>query len=174
MKSQWLIQGTGGQSIIDEGGSKRCQLTLAKWMLWNERNDLLNAEIIGSIKLYNTSSWNRGGFLLRCDSSCNNAYYLRITSNGAVKVYYLYRILNGVWTMLTSSNSSESPTVYTKVRFRVDGNQISIEEYVTGEWNLIQLITDDYITVAGYVGLRGDCGSGYSVLFDNIEISEKT
>lgn len=173
MKSQWLIQGTGGQSVVDEGGSKRCQLTLTKWMLWNERNNLLNSEIIGLIKLGQNSNNVLGGFLLRCDSSCNNAYYLRITSNGSVKVYYLYRIVNGTWTMLTSSNSSEIATVYTKVRFRVDGNQISIEEWVMGAWQLIQLVTDGYVTAAGYAGLRGDSGAGYTVLFDDISIEEK-
>lgn len=173
MKSQWLIQGLGGQSVVDEGGSKRCQLTTIKWMLWNERNNLFNAEIIGLVKLGQNSSNVLGGFLLRSDSSCNNAYYLRITSNGAVKVYYLYRIVSGTWTMLTSSSSSEIAMVYTKVRFRIDGNQISIEEYIAGAWNLIQLVTDNYVTAAGYAGLRGDSGAGYIILFDNIEINEK-
>jgi len=172
MKSQWLIQGAGGQAVIDEGGSKRCQLTATKWMLWNERNNLLNAEIIGLIKVGSNGNYN-GGFLLRCDSSCNNAYNLRISANGSVKIYTLYRIVNGVWTLLTTSNSSELYGVYTKVRFRVDGNQISIEEYITGTWNLIQLVTDNYVTIAGYAGLRGDSASGYTVTFDNIEINER-
>jgi len=172
MKSDWTITGTGGQAVIDEGGSKRCQLTAQKTMLWNGRNNLLNAEIIGQIKVGSNANY-AGGFLLRCDSSCNNAYNLRVSANGSVKIYYIYRILNGVWTSLAISNSSEQYGVYTKVRFRVDGNQISVEEWITGVWNLIQLVTDNYVTVAGYAGLRGDSSAGYSVQFDNIEVNEK-
>jgi len=172
MKSQWLIQGTGGQSIIDEGGSKRCQLTAQKWMLWNERNNLLNVEIIGLIKVGSNGNYN-GGFLLRCDSSSNNAYNLRVSANGSVKIYSLYRVVAGVWTLLATSNSSEMYSVYTKVRFRADGNQISVEEYVSGAWNLIQLVTDGFVITAGYAGINGNSTTGYSVQFDNIEINEK-
>lgn len=172
MKSQWLIQGAGGQSIIDEGGSKRCQLTASKWMLWNERNNLLNAEIIGLIRVGSNTNY-VGGFLLRCDISANNHYNLRVSCNGNVKTYNLYRFLNGVATLLANSNSSEVYGVYTKVRFRVDGNQISVEEYILGTWVLIQLVTDSFVTVAGYAGINSGSLAGYSVQFDNIEINEK-
>jgi len=172
MKSQWLIQGTGGQSIIDDGGSKRCQLTNSKWMLWNERNNLLNVEIIGLIKVGSNTNYN-GGFLLRCDSSCNNAYNLRVSCNGSVKTYALYRVVAGVWTLLSNAISSESYGVYTKVRFRADGNQISVEEYISGAWNLIQLVTDGFVITAGYSGINSNCVTGYSVQFDNIEINER-
>jgi hypothetical protein len=175
MKIDWLITGSGGQAVVDEGGSKRCQLTASKLMLWTTRNNLINADIVGLIKLVQVSGNIYSGFVLRCDNTCNNAYYCRITCTSSYKVYQLYRIVNGVYTLLATVNSADSPSVYTKVRFRVDGNQISIEEYNagTGNYNLIQLVTDTYITVGGYAGLKSDSVSGYSMLYDDIIISER-
>lgn len=172
MKSDWTITGTGGQAIISEGGSMRCQLTSSKMMLWTARNNLINAQIIGLIKLY-TANASVGKFLLRCDNSYNNAYFLSINGSGN-KIYNIYRLVNGVSTLLATASSSESITVYTKVRFSVSGNQISVEEYIAGNWNLIQVVTDTFLTAGGYAGIAGGSTTGYYASFDDVQILEQT
>jgi len=176
-KSNWDISGTGGQSIIDVEGSKRCQITGIKLMLWNGRNDLINSEVIVSIRPYvnNNSGYQRGGAVLRSDTSGFNYYLLTSYAYTAFRSYLIYRVVDGVSTLLSTVNSYHSYTDFVKTRFRIDGYQLSIEEYVDGIWNLKSTVEDTVHTlVSGYSGLKGHSHTvSYSCLFDNVEISER-
>jgi hypothetical protein len=169
-KINWDITGTGGQSVIDEGGSKRCQLTAMKQMLWNGRNNLTNSEIISDVKL---SSSGNGGLSLRSDASGNNCYRVRI-NYGAPRVYYVDKVVAGVATVLATVVSSQSWNIYVKTRFRVDGWQLSVEEWIGSTWVLLTTIEETSHQIAsGYAGLLGLSAVGYYILFDNVAISER-
>uniref|UniRef100_A0A6M3KIN5 Uncharacterized protein n=1 Tax=viral metagenome TaxID=1070528 RepID=A0A6M3KIN5_9ZZZZ len=171
MKTDWTITGVGGQAVVAEGGSMRCQLTGYKMMLWSARNNLVNAEVIGSVKLY-ASANAVAGFVLRCDVTGDNAYLLRIVGYSP-KRYMLYRIVAGVYTLLGQADSVEPQGVYTTIRFRVDGDQVSVEEKILGTWNLIKVCTDGYITAGGYAGLKNESVSGYYAWYDDVTIQER-
>ena len=176
-KSDWDISGPGGQSVIEMDGSKRCQLSGKKFMLWNGRSDLADGEVIATIKPYLNENGGRqvGGMLLRCDASVLNYYVFYAYGYTSYRKYYIYRVVNGVGTLLAQINSSYGYNIYVKTRFRVDGWQLSLEEYIGGVWNLITVIEDtDHSIITGYAGLIGSSySSGYFFLFDDIEISEK-
>jgi len=169
-KLNWDITGTGGQSVIDEGGSKRCQLSGIKQMLWNGRNNLANSEIICDSKL---SSSGNGGLSLRSDASGLNCYRLRI-NYGAPRMYYVDKVVAGVATVLASVASSQQWNVYVKTRFRIDGWQLSVEEWISNAWVLITTIEETSHQIAsGYAGLLGLSTVTYYILFDNVAISER-
>ena len=176
-KSNFNITGSGGQAVIEIEGSKRCQLSGTKYLLWNERNDLVNAEVISLIKPYlaQNSGYQRGGMLLRCDESILNYYRLLAYAYTNYRIYYIHRVVNGVATLLTQVISHQAYNIYTKTRFRIDGYQLSIDEYTNGQWNLIATVEDsDHSLISGYAGICGVNYSGsYSFLFDDLEIGER-
>ena len=169
--TNWYITGPGGQSIVDEGGSKRCRLSGFKQMLWNGRSDLVNSEVIASI-LMGTNNNTRGGILLRSDLSGNNAY--RLTIYGP-RTYYIQKIVAGVVTTLAIAYSTQAYSIYVKTRFRVDGWQLSVEEWIGGVWVQVAVIVDTEMSVAlGYAGLNGESVStGYYITFDDVAVSER-
>ena len=176
-KSDFLISGSGGQAIIEVDGSKRCQLSGTKYLLWNGRNNLVNAEVIALIKPYTNqnSGYQRGGMLLRCDENILNYYRLLTYAYTNYRTYYIHRVINGVGTLLGQVTSYKAYNIYTKTRFRVDGYQLSIDEYNSGEWGLIATIEDtDHSLISGYAGICGVNYSGsYHFLFDDLEIGER-
>ena len=172
-KTDWNITGDGGIAIINESESMRCQISGTKHMLWNGRDDFTDSEIIADIRLSHNNTNSRGGLLLRSNAGVDTFYRCRIygTSN---RIYYIDRVVNGVSTQLASTNSSQRYNVYTRTRFRVDGSQLSIEEYLSDAWNLLIMAEDTNSTIlSGYAGLTGISTSMvYSIRFDNVEIGE--
>lgn len=169
--TDWYITGAGGQAIVNEGGSKRCRLSGLKQMLWNGRNNLVNSEIIASI-LMGVDTNTRGGLLLRCDLTGNNCYRLRIFG---ARSYYIQKIVSGVVTTLATAYSTQAYSTYVKTRFRVEGWQLSIEEWISGAWVQVAVILDNEQSVAtGYTGLYGESiNTSYYITFDDAAISER-
>jgi hypothetical protein len=175
-KSDWIIGGAGGQSVITIDGSHRLQLSGFKHMLWNGRDDLANSEVIALIKPYanENSGRQKGGGLLRCDASILNYYQVICAAYTSYRLYRIYRIVNGVSTLLSQVTSYQGYNIYVKTRFRIDGWQISIDEYSGGEWHLITTIEDtDHSIVSGYAGLIATNYNGnYSFIYDDVQIGE--
>ena len=172
-KTDWDISGTGGQSVIDMDGSMRCQLTQQKLMLWNGNTGLTDSEVICELRAgYNNHLYNKGGMVLRCDPTAQNCYKLQVQGP---RTYYIYKIVSGVVTTLGNIISSQAWNLWIKTRFRVDGHQLSVEEYTGGQWNLILTIDDSsQAHASGAAGLFGNSyNSVYYWLFDNVEIGEK-
>lgn len=172
-KIDWTITGTGGQSVVTDAGSKRLQLSYTKLMLWSARNNLVDSEVVGDVKVGDAGSSNSsGGFVLRSDSNMSNCYRLLIVGN---RTYYVQKIVAGVVTTLASTNSSQPWSYYATTRFRVDGYQLSVDEYSAGVWNNIIVALDTTQSVpSGYTGLLGNSvNSSYWIYFDNIIISER-
>lgn len=174
-RSDWNVFGPGGLAVIDETGSKRCQLTGDKTMLWNGRSNLINAEIIGDIKFY-TSSSNAGALLLRSNATTDTCYRDLVYSAVSTRTHYIQKIVNGVVTQLGSVISIQNPVTYVTTRFRVDGYQLSVDEFINGVWVNILVIDDTSQAVQiGYVGIAGKSPAAtYWVNFDNVEVREKT
>lgn len=177
MKSNWIISGSGGQAVINVDGSKRCQLSGIKYMLWNGRSDLVNAEVIATIKPWINENNGRqvGVILLRSDTSIYNYYKVMVYAYTSYRKYRIHRIVNGVATLLGQIISYQGYNIYVKTKFRIDEYQLSIEEYIGGAWNLITTIEDtDHSIVSGYIGIGGNnYNTDYSFLFDDVEISER-
>ena len=173
-KSEWDISGIGGISIIDESGSKRCRLSHSKLMLWNGCSTCTNYEVVADIKIANSTNY-RGGLVLRSNAAGTTMYRLRMYGASTYRTYYIDKLVNGVNTILGQVNSSHPYNTYVKTRFRIDGFQLSIEEYIDGAWELITIVEDtSQAIVSGYCGLHGcSLNSGYYITFDNIEINEK-
>jgi len=169
-KTDWYITGAGGQAVIDQGGSKRCQLSGSKLMLWNGRNNLANSEVIASILMAGDTN-TRGGLVLRSDLSNNNCYRLRIFGQ---RTYYVQKVVAGVVTTLSTAYSLQPYNIFVKTRFRVDGYQLSVEEYISGVWTLVTVIVDtEQSILLGYAGLYGESvNTGYFLFFDDVQISE--
>jgi hypothetical protein len=169
--ADWYITGPGGQAIVEEGGSKRCRLSGEKLMLWNGRADLINSEVVAQL-LTGVNTNTRGGLALRSDLTGSNCYRLRVFGP---RTYYVQKVVNGVVTTLATAYSSQPYNVFVKTRFRVDGYQLSVEEFVGGVWNLVSVVQDSEQSVAaGYAGLYGESVStGYYVTFDDVEIAER-
>lgn len=170
--TNWNITQSGGQAIVDEGGSKRCRLSGSKLMLWNGRNNLANSEIIASILMAGDTN-TRGGLVLRSDITGQNCYRLRIYGG---RTYYIQKVANGgIVTTLATAYSSQPYNVYVKTRFRVDGYQLSVEEYINNVWTLVTVIADNEQSIAlGYAGLYGESiNTNYFITFDNIDVSER-
>lgn len=169
-KINWDITGTGGQAVIDEGGSKRCQLVGQKQMLWNGRNNLANSEIISDVKL---GSSGIGGLTIRSDASGLNCYRVRI-AYGTTRVYYVEKVVAGVATSLAAIASTQSYNIYVKTRFRIDGWQLSLEEWTGSAWLVVITVEEtSHQFSSGYAGLLGQSSSIYVALFDNVSISER-
>ena len=173
-KADWDITGAGGIAVVDEGGSMRCQLSGTKHMLWNGRGDLEDSETIADIRMSTNNTNARGGMLLRSNATIGTFYRCRIYGANPNRTYYIDRVVNGVSTQLAAIASSQPYYVYTRTRFRVDGFQLSIEEYLSGAWNLVTMVEDtNHAILSGYAGLTGiSVNSSYNVRFDNIEIGE--
>lgn len=173
-KSDWSITGSGGLAIVDDGGSKRCQLSGIKLMLWNGRNDLIDSEVDCDFRVGSDgSSNNRGGMVLRSDITQNNCYRLDIYGG---RTYYIRKIVDGIVTTLATISSTQPWNIYLKTRFRIDAWQLSVEEYISGIWQLVQMVEEtSHARPSGYAGLHGfNYSTSQSVLFDNVKISEKT
>lgn len=176
MKSDWDISGTGDFGIVEDADSKRLQLSGQKLCLYNGRNNLLNAEIIVDVKLGSRyAPYTKGGVVHRCDASSDNCYYFCVAGSGGTnRMYYIYRIISGIATQLAFALSTQPYYQYVKTRFRIDEKQLSIEEYIEGNWKLILLLEDGFITAAGYSGFKAThTDTSYYILFDNVEIGEK-
>ena len=89
MKSDWIITGTGGISIIEEGGSKRCRLSANKLMLWNGCSTCTDYEVTADINILSSTNY-RGGLVLRCDEAGSTMYRLRMYGrNTTSRTYYI-------------------------------------------------------------------------------------
>ena len=173
-KSDWDITGTGGISIIEEGGSKRCRLSYNKLMLWNGNDACTDYEVVADISIHNNTNY-RGGLVLRCNAAGSNMYRLRIYGANGYRTYYIDKLVNSVNTVLGEVTSTHPSSSYVKTRFRVDGFQLSVEEYIDGAWELIAMIEDtSKAIISGYCGLHSlSINSSYYITFDNIEINKK-
>lgn len=169
--TDWYITGAGGEAIVNEGGSKRCRLSGSKQMLWNGRSNLANSEVIASVLMGGDTN-TRGGLLLRSDPTGNNCYRLRIFG---ARTYYIQKVVSGVVTTLVTAYSTQPYNVYVKTKFRIDGWQLSVEEWIGGMWVQVAVIIDNEQSVAtGYAGLYGESiSTGYYVTFDDLAISER-
>jgi len=170
-RTDWSISGPDGQAIIEDGGSKRCRLSGSKMMLWNGNSSLANSEIVVNIQMQNTSN-TRGGLILRGDASGTNFYRLFITG---YRTYTVQKSVDGNVTALTTAISTRPWNEYTKTRFRVDGYQLSVEEYYNESWNLVVSVIDTESSLgSGYAGLFGaSVNSSFYITFDNVEISQR-
>ena len=171
-KSNWDISGVGGQGVIIESGSKRCELSGKKLMLYNGTPSLVNCELIADIKLYGTAGYNEGGIILRSDGTENNGYRFRRAYNNKC---YLEKIVSGVVTQLAYVTTDFAWTEWVRTRVRIDGWQISVDEWIDGEWSQLMLVEETtHQHVSGYIGLIGT-NTNYigSILYDNVDISEK-
>jgi hypothetical protein len=176
-KINWDITGIGGQAVIDESGSKRCQLTGTKLMLWNGKSTLANCEVISDIKLYGVAGYNQGGIILRSNASGNNCYmFIRSYATGGIgKNCYIYKIVNSVVTQIAFATTTFEYYTWVKTRVRIDGWQISVDEWINGAWIQLMLVEETTHQFAnGYAGLIGTSTNVVgSILFDNIGISER-
>ena len=170
-KLDWIISGNGGLSIIEDGGSKRCRLTYQKLMLWNGNDSLGDCEIVADI-LMGTNGNYSGGIVLRSNSTANTCYKFLVVG---LRTYYIQKVVNGQTTTLGTAVSTRSYNEYVKTRFRIDGWQLSIEEFTNGEWELISMVQDSsQAIVSGSAGLFGaSVNSSYYITFDNVEINIK-
>lgn len=172
-KIDWTITGIGGQSIADDGTSSRCQLTGKKLMLWNGRDDLTDSEIVSDIKLQGNPSFCFGGLILRSDATGDNCYRF-------IRSYFpcrIEKVVNGVTTILGSVTSTFAYSAWVKTRFRIDGWQLSVEEYIDSleKYQILMVAEDTSNThTQGNAGLVGtSTNTNFSVYFDNISIGEK-
>jgi len=170
-KSDWDITGDGGIGIVEVGGSKRCRLTYRKLMLWNGNSGLTDHEVIVEIQM-GSSTNTRGGIVLRSNESGTTAYRLRMYGP---RTYYIQKVVDGAVTVLAIVGSSRAWNEFVKTRFKVDGFQLSVEEWDEGEWKLIASVEDtSQAVISGAAGLYGESvNSDYYVTFDNVEIKEK-
>jgi len=173
-KTDWDITGSGGISIIEEGGSKRCRLTGSKLLLWNGCSSCVDYDVVSDINILSTTNY-RGGLVLRCNAAGTTMYRLRLYGrNTASRTYYIDKLVSGVNTVLGVVVSNQ-PNVFVKTRFRVDGFQLSVEEWINGAWELITMIEDtSQAIVSGYCGIIGmSVNTSYYITFDNVEINKK-
>ena len=173
-KSDWTITGDGGLSIVEIAGSKRCRLTHSKLMLWNGNTNLTDCEVIVDTQVYNNGNY-AGGIVLRSNSTATTCYRLLIVGTTTSRTYYIQKKVNGQTTTLSSAPSTKPYTEYVKIRFRVDGFQLSVEEWTNGDWELISMAQDTSQAISsGSIGLFGEsASSSYSITFDNFECNIK-
>ena len=173
-KTDWNITGDGGISVIEEGGSKRCRLSANKLMLWNENSTCTDFEVVADIKLGANTNY-RGGITLRSDESGSSMYRLRIHGASIYRTYYIDKLVNGVNTILGQVNSYHPYNTYVRTKFKVDGFQLSVEEWIDGAWVLALVIEDtSQAILSGYCGIFGtSVNSSYYITFDNIEMNKK-
>ncbi|MCK4328491.1 hypothetical protein KAX02_01485, partial [candidate division WOR-3 bacterium] len=174
-KVDWQITGTGGISIIEEGGSKRCRLSASKLMLWKGCITCEDYEVAADINILHTTN-SRGGLVLRSNDAGSTMYRLRVYGkNTTQRTYYIDKIVDGVNTVLGEVISNHPYGTFVKTRFRIDGFQLSVEEWLNGAWELVTMVEDtSKAIVSGYCGLAGySANSSYYITFDNIEINKK-
>ena len=174
-KSDWDITGDGGIAIVEDGGSKRCRLSGSKLLLWNGNSECVDYEVVADLSIMNTTNY-RGGLVLRSNDTGTTMYRLRVYgSNTTARIYYIDQLINNVNTVLGVVVSNHPFNVFVKTRFRVDGFQLSVEEWIDGAWELITAIEDTTKAItSGYCGLIGmSYTSSYYITFDNIEINKK-
>lgn len=170
-KTDWNITGPGGQAIIDQGGSMRCRLSHQKLMLWNGRDNLANSEVVAELRPGDSYTFSGGGLVLRSSLTAYDCYRLRVVGP---RTCYIQKVVDGLVTTLATVASSQPYNIYVKTRFRVDGFQLSVEEWYDGAWHLLMTVLDTSQALAmGYAGLLGDSvNPSYFFLFDNVEIAE--
>ena len=174
-KSDWQITGTGGIAVIEEGGSKRCRLSANKLMLWKGCITCEDYEVIADINILNNTNY-RGGLVLRSNDAGATMYRLRIYGRDTTsRIYYIDKVVDGVNNLLGQIISNHPYNTFVKTRFRVDGFQLSVEEWINGDWKLLAMAEDTSKSiVSGYCGLAGySVNSNYYITFDNIEINKK-
>ena len=174
-KIDWDITGTGGISIIDEGGSKRCRLSASKLMLWNSCSTCTDYEIISDINILSSTN-SAGGIVLRCNEAGSTMYRLRVYGKSTTsRTYHVDKVVDGVNTTLGTVVSYHPYNTFVKTRFRIDEWQLSVEEWINGAWELVTMVEDtSKAIVSGYCGLAGySANTGYYITFDNIEINKK-
>ena len=176
-KNNWDISGDGGQSVVIESGSKRCELDGKKLMLYNGASSLADCELTTDIKLYGTAGYCQGGVILRADAEGNNGYVFErsYVGTGGGKSYLIWKIVNGVWTQLSYILTDFTWATWVRTRVRIDGWQISVDEWVSGEWSQIMLLEEtSHQHTSGYIGLIGTSTNAIgSILYDNVDIGEK-
>lgn len=175
-RTDWDIHGPGIQRIVTVNGSKRCELNGLEWMLYNGDAALADAEVIADTRRYGNYTYSQGGLLLRTDATLENCYYLQRQGFGAVDGYRLSRHVNTVMTILWQGSLGHAPGDWVRVRFRVDGWQLSVHEWVASAWSEIVVVDDQaQAHASGYTGLFGanNANPAGSMLFDNVEIAEK-
>lgn len=170
----WDIYGSGVQSVVDVEGSKRVKLAGLEWMLYNGEAALVDSEIIADIRRYDVIQYSEGGLLLRSDVNLLNCYYLQRSIDPSDS-YLLTKVVAGVRTDLWTSPTGHAPEDWVRVRFRADGWQISVHEWIDGAWDGKVLVEDTGQSHAsGYAGLFGaNADPTGSLLFDNVEIAVK-
>lgn len=169
MRTDWSLIGTGTLSIVTDAGSKRASLNGLLTCLWNGNPLLTDSYIIGDLKFgSNASPSLNGGFILHANSTAASCYRLYIT---ALRNYVVQKVINGNAQNLVTFQSSQAYNDYIKTRFKIIGHQITVEEYVAGQWNLVcAAIDNDTQLASGYAGFFDSGYAGYNILFDNIEI----
>lgn len=175
MRTDWTITGVGLVTIINDEISNRCQLSYNTNMTWNGNNQLVNCEIIADVKVTDPrAAYSRAALVLRSDISILNCYLLLFDSPN---IYYLCRIVNGVSTILFTFHSTFDYNVFRTIRFRIDGYQLSVHEYINGSWvQSILLVDNNQTLVSGKVGISnwGQSTNSLTVLFDNVNINQRT
>jgi len=175
-KTNWNISGIGGQAVIIESGSKRCELSGTKLMLYNGASSLTNCQLIADIKLYGAAGYNQGGIIFRSNAAGTNGYaFIRSYIGGIGKNCYVYKIVDGVWTQIAFATTTFAYTDWVRTRVRMDGWQISVDEWISGAWSQLKLIEETtHQHASGYIGLIGTSTNVVgSILFDNVDIGEK-
>lgn len=172
MKADWIITGIGGQSVIEHTGSKRCQLSGGKYLLWKGRTDFDNVEIIAEILMGVPHSRTKGGLLLRMSETLQDGYRLMIVYP---RTFYIQKMTDGAITTLATAESPSAWNIYAKTRFRVDEWQLSVDEFHNGVWqNIIVAIDTSESIASGYAGIFGESYStAYYLLLDNVVISAR-
>ena len=170
-KVDWTQSGSGSAAVINNGGSMRLQITNDKLLLWTARNNLANSQVVADIYM-GADTNTRGGLVLRSDGTINNCYRLLIYGP---RTYYIQKVVAGVATTLLVITSTLAWNVYAKTRFTVDGYQLSVEEYINGNWVFVGMVDDlSQARASGYAGLTGANVSSYYEMLDNVEIRERT
>lgn len=178
-KINWDISGTGGQAVIIESSSKRCELSGNKLCLYNGASSLANCQLIADIKLYGTAGYNGGGIILRSDGTRNNGYaFVRRYyggDHGSGTACNIYKIVNGVWTQIAIAYTTFSWVTWIRTRVRIDGWQISVDEWIEGAWSQLMLVDEtSHQHASGFIGLIGTSTNVVgSILYDNVDIGVK-
>lgn len=169
----WDIYGLGLQSIVNVDGSMRCQLAGLEWMLYNGDVALEDSQIIADIRRYGNYTYSQGGLILRSDVDLMNCYYFQREPNDD---YRLTRHVGGAFTILWTGSLGHTPDQWARLRFRIEGWQLSVYEWVAGAWSEVVIVSDlVQAHTSGYVGLFGANSAQPTgmMLFDNIEVAKK-
>lgn len=171
-KLDWDISGPDYYLIKKIEDSWRCVIYGKMLFLWNGRNDLRDSQIILERKHSASRRESAGGMVLRANASGDTAYRFRMCGD---RRCYIEKVVNGVVTTLNYEETEQPWDEYVKYRFRVDGFQLSVHEWVSGEWQLLMFVDDlTQAITQGYAGFFGDNdNTSYRMYFDNVEIRER-